>query len=156
MVAAVVSRITRRGAGCSESALLRSVAQRQHHVRPVEQAAIGDGRHGGDHLHRRDADFLPHGDRAHRNGRPVFQPPQQAAIFAGQVDSGQAAESVGADVVVEFGRAEPQADLDGAHVARMRQNLRHREQAIGLVIADAMAGDVDRAHLAIHHLVGRR
>ena len=82
--------------------------------------------------------------------------PQHAVPFARQIDAGRLAESVCRDVLIEFRRAEPQSDLDRADVARLGQNLRNRQIAVGFVIANAMPRDVDHAVLAIHHVVGPR
>ena len=45
-------------------------------------------------------------------------------------------------------------DLDGAHVARLGDDVGHGEHAVRLAVADAHAVDDDRAHLAVEHFVG--
>ncbi len=149
MVAAVVSWMTRRGCGFLGFHKLRSVAQRADHVRPDDQPAIGDGRHRIHHLQRRHADFLSHGNRAHRNRRPILQAAKHSPAFPRQVDAGGLAETKRANVVVKFGSAQAQAYLNGADVARIGQDLRNAEIAVCFMIANAMPGNVNRALLTI-------
>ena len=47
--------------------------------------------------------------------------------------------------------AQPQGDLDSAHIAGIGQNLGHGQFAERFVIMDAMAGNLDGAHLAVHY-----
>src|SRR5260370_449116 len=50
----------------------------------------------------------------------------------------------------------PELNFDRAHIARLRQNVGHREHAMGLAVADADAINDDRSHLAIKHFIGPR
>ena len=102
---------------------------------------------------RRHADFLPHGNRADRNRRPVFHAAKHSAAFARQVHAGGLAKAERANVVVKFGGAQAQAHLNGADVAGICQDLRNGQIPVCLVVANAMPGDVDRAILAIDHFI---
>src|SRR4029077_13462327 len=61
-------------------------------MRLVKQTAIRDGRYSCDELYRRDADLLPHRDRANRERTPIVERPHQALAFSGQVDARWRAE----------------------------------------------------------------
>src|SRR5262249_25647137 len=69
------------------------------------------------------------------------------------VESGGRTESEGANVFVEFRRAEAQTEFDCADVARLGKYLRDGEIAKRLVVVDTMTRDIDRAHLAIDHFL---
>src|SRR5277367_1008375 len=120
----------------------------------IKQSTVSNRRNRTSELQRRDANFLTHRDGADRNRLPVFEPRQPSATFIGQLDAGNRAKTKCAYVFVEFRSTEPQRDLDGAHVARFRENVRNRQQAKWFVIADAMAGDVNGAVLAIEYFIG--
>ena len=49
---------------------------------------------------------------------------EKAAIFAWQIDSSQLADAEFARGLIEIRRAIAQRDLDRAHIARMRENIR--------------------------------
>ena len=95
----------------------RPAAQCADYVWPHDEPAIGHRRHRRNHLQWRHADFLPHGDRSHRNRSPIFQAAKHSAALPGQIDAGRLAETERPDVVIEFGSAQSQADLDRPNVA---------------------------------------
>ena len=119
-------------------------------------AIIGNRRDQRNQLQRRNPDLLAHRDRANGNLRPAFHRLRQAARFTRKFDPGLLAESEGANVFVKSLVSQPQRDFNGAHIARLRQNVGHREHAMRLAVADAHAIDHDRSHLAIEHFIGAR
>src|SRR2546421_8878466 len=125
-------------------------------VRPVQVAAIGDGRYGRDELDRRHADFLPHGNRANGNPGPSVQFPDHAFTFPWQLDAGLLAESEGANVFVEFWGPEAERDFDGADVARLREDVGHGEHAESLVVVNPVASEQDGTIFAVENFTGAR
>jgi hypothetical protein len=107
-------------------------------------------------LQRRNADFLTHGNCTDGNFGPTVHGLGKAASLAGKFNAGLLAEAEAADVVVKALLAQPQPQLDGAHVARFRHHLRHAEQPKRLVVANAQAPDHDGAHLAVNDFARNR
>ena len=138
-----------------ESDHLRGALRRggsRHNARGNPRPVIRNGRNHGSELQRRDADFLPHGDGADRDLRPAAQRFGQTARLSGKFDARLLPETVSADVFVEPLIAQAQRDFDGAHVARLRQNVGDGQHAEGLPVVNAAAIDDDGTHLAIERL----
>ena len=126
------------------------------YVRAVKSSPVGDRRNRGNNLDRGNAHLLPHRKRSDRIGRPVLQRPQQPVIFSGEFDAGRLAYSEGANRIVEAGRAELQRHFDRPHVARVRQNFFHGQDAKRVPVVNHPPGKLDLAHLAINQGIGVR
>src|SRR5438132_7138245 len=123
-------------------------------MRLIKRTAICDRRHGRYQLQRRYTNLLSHGNRSNGNWRPILKPAQHYSALARKVNTSLLAKSEGADIFVKFRRANSYGDLDGPDVARLRQNVGHRQQAERLVVANAVARHVHRAIFAIENFFG--
>jgi len=115
-------------------------ADRLHHVRRSQDAAVGDRRVHRRHLHRRDRLALADGEVAHR-GAGVAAPRQDdPLLLAGKVDARRLAEAERLDPLGEAVGAERATDQVGADVARELEDL-----GDGQRLGPARLGVVDRA-----------
>ena len=128
-----------------------SSSQLCNDMRLVQRSSVGNRGNRADELNRRDANFLPHGDRSNRNCRPVIQSPQQSPALSRHVHAGRLPKTKCADVVVKFRRSQSQGNLDRAHVARLRQNVGNGQHPKRLMVANTMPGHVDCSVLAIEN-----
>src|SRR5262249_46937266 len=85
---------------------------------------------------------------------PLLRLPHKTSRLSRQLDAGLRSESEPADVVVEVGVLETQADLDGADVARVLEDLGGAEDAERLVIAYRRSAHTYRSHLAVEQIAG--
>ena len=108
--------------------------------------AVGDRGVADGHLHRRDRQALADRQVAHRRARVLLEVEQDAALLAGQVDAGRAAEAEAADPGVEPLGAESQADHDRADVGGLLEDLARGERPVAGVVglADLAVGHGDR------------
>src|SRR3954451_16186250 len=99
-------------------------------VHPV----VRDRRDHGDQLHGRDSNLLSHGDGTDRDLRPTAHRLGDAAGLAGKLDAGLRTEAKRADVTIKALFAQTQAELDGADVAGISEDLRDGEKTESFVI----------------------
>ena len=95
-----------------------------------EQAAIGYDARGLRELQGGDANFLAHRYRGQRTFLPARKLTQDTGRFRWQRHACALSETEAPDVVVHVVLPHAQAHFDGADVARMRQNHRHRQNSI--------------------------
>ena len=111
----------------------------------AQDAAVGDRRVGGDHLHRRDRLALAEREVGHRRARVLPPVQHDAALLAGKVDAGRLAEPEPVHPVVEPLGAELLADQVGADVARVLEDLGDGQRLVAVVlgVVDLPVGELE-------------
>ena len=105
--------------------VLRGSRRSRDDFRRHPHSIVGDGGDHGRQLNGRNSNLLPHGNGANRNLRPAADRFGQSARLGGQFNSRLLPKAIGPDVFVEPVISQPQRHLDGAHIARVRQNAGH-------------------------------
>src|SRR5262249_57151226 len=101
----------------------------------------------------RDRNLLADGDRTDRINPPIFERVDDAARFAGQLDSRLSPEPEPGDVLEEFLLAESHRDADRAAVRRFGEGVFDRQRAVGMRVADDAFANGDLTAAAIDHVV---
>ena len=121
----------------------------QDNVRLDEQATVGDDADSAGQLDRSGADFMAEGHVLVGGGIPFFAGTQHAARFAGQANSGLAAD---AELVEVFGQLlgpHGQRDLGDADVAGLDQDTSDVQHSVVMDVVDGPASRArERAILA--------
>ena len=108
-----------------------------HHIGGDQIAAVGDGRHRGRHLHRRDGLVLAEGRRIEVGihfGHLLGIVDAGPAGLVGQVDAGGLGEAEGLDIVVKDRGLQGLRRLDEPEVAAVVERAGHIQQAVGRVV----------------------
>ena len=120
-----------------------------HQVRLHQESAVGDGRGRGGELDWGDGYALAKGEGGVVHRPVAFGNPQQTRRLVGESAAGGLAKAEAPQHLdVELG-TEGGCDLDRADVARHAQDVSGAELAIGVVVADHLAGNREEAVFAV-------
>src|ERR1035441_7706793 len=116
-----------------------AILQPVHEHRLHQHAFIGNGAHGHHHLQARDCDTLTHRNLGDRHLAPLLQRMHDPADLPWERQTRPRPKAVVVDVIVEPALAHLNADLRGAYVRGLGDDVFHRQHTVGFVIVEHAA-----------------